>query len=206
MEQIMSIFSFIGQNASKIIPAGAAGAGFLGNWLNQRKTNERQNFLESLSKDPTKMNKYISGFEQPLSKGLTSGVENQVQAALGERGLSSSPTISADVYAQALAPYQQNEQQMAIQAAMNSLGIMPQTAGPTADTSMPLFMLMQALNKKPAPGVDYSSNYAPGTNLGNDGSSPGMSPTGLPSSAFSPFPTDIFNPDSMSSSVPVWGS
>lgn len=147
MQALTSIGSFLSTNASKLIPAGLAGGSFLSNWLNNRKMNERQNFLESLSKDPNKMNAYVSKFSKPLDRGLTTNVENQVQAVLGEKGLSSSPTITADVLAQALGPYQQQEQQMGINEAISSLGMMPTTTPPPSDPSMALMMLMQNMKK-----------------------------------------------------------
>ena len=75
------------------------------------------------SKNPTAISGLVNQLEQPLSKGLTSGVGNVVNASLAEQGLSQAPGIQSQVMAQALAPYQQNEQQMAITEALKAIGL-----------------------------------------------------------------------------------
>lgn len=119
----------------KLLGVGMGGGGFLSNWLQNRKYNSREDYLAGLAKNPVAMREYMSKFEKPLSQGLTKGVGNQVQAFLGERGLSESPTISSDVLAQALAPYQQQSQAMAGNEAFQALGLMPTTRPPQADLS-----------------------------------------------------------------------
>jgi len=125
------------------------GIGAVSNFLKSRQQNKYlqdqinyQKFLRSLSTDPAKMAQYISGFEKPLSKGLTSAVGNEAQAFGAERGLSTSPQIMAEIESQALAPYQMQEQQQAINAAMSSLGMpagtpqFPSDGGQTDLTSL----------------------------------------------------------------------
>lgn len=75
------------------------------------------------SKHPEAINALVKQFQQPLSAGLTSGVGNVVNASMAEQGLSQAPGIQSQVLAQALAPYQQNEQQMAIAEAMKAIGL-----------------------------------------------------------------------------------
>lgn len=128
MEAISGISQALGKLAP-LLQTGLAGGGFLSNWLQNRKTNANQDYLTKLGKDPVAMQAYMRKFQQPLSAGLTQNVGNQTQAFLGERGLSESPTISQDVLAQALAPYQQQEQKMGEDAAFQSLGLIP-TKGP----------------------------------------------------------------------------
>lgn len=137
------------QALATIIPAALSGAGFVGNWLNNRKVNQRQDFLSGLGENPSKMNAYVSQFQKPLAAGLTQSVGNATQAYLGERGESESPTISADVFAQALAPYQQQQQSMGINEALASLGLIPKTGNSASDVSGPLAMLMKNLGQKP---------------------------------------------------------
>jgi len=106
--------------------AGSAISSFLGNRQKNKYLTDQinyQKFLRSLSTNPAKMSQYVSGFQKPLDQGLVSGVNNQVQAFGAERGLSTSPQIMAEIEAQALGPLQQNQQQMAINEAMASLGI-----------------------------------------------------------------------------------
>ena len=125
------IASSIG-GAVKSNPLAAIGTGVSGltNFFKSRQQNEYlkkqldyQKFLSGLTSDPAKMSAYISGFEKPLSAGLTKGIENEVQAAGAERGLSTSPQIMSEILAQALGPYQLQEQQQAIAAAMHALGL-----------------------------------------------------------------------------------
>jgi hypothetical protein len=75
------------------------------------------------SKHPEAIAAMESGFEKPLSAGLTKGVGNVVNASLAEQGLSQAPGIQSQVLAQALAPYQQNEQQMALMETFKALGL-----------------------------------------------------------------------------------
>ena len=75
------------------------------------------------SKHPEAINALVKQFQQPLSSDLTSGVGNIVNASLAEQGLSQAPGIQSQVLSQALAPYQQNEQQMAISEAFKALGL-----------------------------------------------------------------------------------
>jgi hypothetical protein len=75
------------------------------------------------SKHPEAINALVKQFQQPLSAGLTAGTENVVNASLAQQGLSQAPGIQSQVLSQALAPYQQNEQQMAIAEAFKALGL-----------------------------------------------------------------------------------
>ena len=174
----MDAISSIGQVVGKLLPAALTGGGFINNLLTQRKTNERQNFVENAVKN---FPQYSQKFIQPLSKGLTSNVGNQVQGYLGERGLSMSPTITADVESQALAPFVQQNQQTGIQAALGSLGIMPGAPGQMTDTSGPLALLLKQLRSRPITPAPQPQN----TNAA---------------------PPDPFNLPAGSAQQPDWGS
>lgn len=133
-----SVFSKIG---GLVGGAGSAISSFLGNRQKNKYLTDQinyQKFLRSLSTDPAKMSQYVSGFEKPLDQGLVSGVNNQVQAFGAERGLSTSPQIMQEIEAQALGPLQQNQQQMAINEAMTSLGIPSGTPDFNGTASQPL--------------------------------------------------------------------
>src|ERR1700741_2348097 len=60
---------------------------------------------------------------QPLSLGLVQDVTSQVSGTLAERGLSQAPGIQATELATALAPYQQQNQQTALQLVLTRLGL-----------------------------------------------------------------------------------
>lgn len=139
-----------------IINPVSTGIGAVSNFLLNRKKSQLlnnqlayQKYVQSLAQNPAKMNAYVSSFEQPLSQGLVSGVGNAVQANLGEKGLSASPSIATDVMAQALAPYQQNEQQMAINEAFSALGLPSGAPLPQFDQPLNLSTMIQQLLKPP---------------------------------------------------------
>lgn len=154
MQALSNVGSFLKTNANTVIPGAATGAGFLSNWLAARRQRQRDQFVQNLVQNPAAMQKYVAGFQKPLAAGLSQGVGNQVQAFLGERGLSGTPGISADVLTQAEAPYIQQSQQQAINEALSSLGMMPKE-GPPANLSGTLALLMKGLSK--APGAPVSS-------------------------------------------------
>jgi len=126
MNSIGSILSSIGSAASsgggallgditkdplKAAALGLAGAGTISNYLQQGQQDALRNKI--LGQTPASTAAAIHGLEQPLSSGLISGVENQAQGYLGERGLNESPAVTTEVVSQALAPYLQQQQQQA---------------------------------------------------------------------------------------------
>lgn len=113
-----------------LLKLGTAGAGSIGNILASMKRNDvlntslnNQKNLMALANNPNALATNISKLERPLSAGLTSSVGNAVQGYLAERGLSESPGIASETLAQGLAPYQQQEQQMAINSYLSTLGL-----------------------------------------------------------------------------------
>ena len=123
-EVLSTIGTFLGSGAGKgLLTAGTAGGGLIQNILANREAQKKQSFVENLITDPKKWNAFVASKEQPLQAGLTADVARSTDAYGAERGLGSSPAVMKDVYAQALAPYVQNEQQMAQNAALQSLGI-----------------------------------------------------------------------------------
>lgn len=163
MDAISNVGQWFSKNAGTVVPGALAGGGFLSNWLANRRNQQRQNFLTNLAENPAAMSKYVAGFQKPLAAGLTQNVGNQVQGYLGERGLSGTPGVSADVLTQALAPFQQQEQQQAIQEAMGALGNVPGKFGSvpgssTSNLSGILAMLMKGLK----PGASSPVASIPG--------------------------------------------
>lgn len=75
------------------------------------------------AKNPGAISQLQQQFTQPLSQGLVKGTENVVNASLAEQGLSQAPGQQSQVLAQALAPYQQQEQQMALTEALKAIGL-----------------------------------------------------------------------------------
>jgi hypothetical protein len=123
-DMLSQLGSFLSSGAGKgLLTGGVAGAGLLQNFLANRQANQKQKFVQDLITNPAKFNQFVQGFDQPLSKGLTSEVARETDAYGATRGLGSSPAIMKDVYAQALAPSVMAEKNAAIQAALQSLGI-----------------------------------------------------------------------------------
>jgi hypothetical protein len=74
-------------------------------------------------KHPEVLANLTKQYERPLSTGLTTGVGNIVQAQMAERGLNMAPGIYGEVLSQALAPYQQKEQELALGMALKQMGL-----------------------------------------------------------------------------------
>src|SRR5882762_4833327 len=110
-----------GVNWQKLLSAGMAGSGIIGNVLASNKRNQvlnqqltDQRNLMALANNPTLLASKAAALERPLSSGLTSSVGNAVQGYLAERGLSQAPGIQAEALSQGLAPYKLQSQQMAM--------------------------------------------------------------------------------------------
>lgn len=158
MDGLSGIISSLGQNNNwqKLLTGGMAGAGEVGNILEQKKRMDYQNFVMSLLKDPAKLAQMAAKIQQPLSQGLQQSVGNEVQANMASRGLSQAPGIFAASESQALAPFQQQNQQTAMNAVLQSLGMPAGTFGQPTNMgpAMQLFMNQFKTPPKTAPAVD----------------------------------------------------
>lgn len=81
--------------------------------INQQTAAAQQNLFNTT---PQQAASQITSLTAPLNEQLVSSVSNPVQAYLAERGLSQAPGIQAQTLAQALAPYELQNQQTATQA------------------------------------------------------------------------------------------
>lgn len=165
----------------KILGLGSAGAGAIGNIFASNKRNQvlnqqltDQQNLMNIANNPQLLAQNIQSVERPLSNALTASVGNSVQGYLGERGLSQAPGITTEALAQGLAPFQQQQQQMAIQAYLQSLGLPAQAAARFLPypTSTPLNSLFQSLFKNTngtnnPPFGSGGGNGVPGTGVAN---------------------------------------
>src|SRR5262249_1839402 len=86
----------------------------------EKQAMDRANYY---AKHPEAIAALTSKLEQPLDQGLIKGVGNVVNASLAEQGLSQAPGIQSQVLAQALAPYKQTSQQMAMMEALKAIGL-----------------------------------------------------------------------------------
>lgn len=186
-----------GFNLGNLLKVGLAGAGLLGNYLNQRKIGQAtdqqlawQKFVQQTLSNPAAFQKFAAGYTQPLTAGLTQGVLNQDQAWLAQHGLSQSPAIAGDVVNQSLAPYIQQQQNQGIQNAINALGIgsNPQVLSLLQRNPANLTGLLQSLMKQP-------------------GQLPSPQSVGTTGGILQAQPTDINPPPSITASnTPDWGT
>jgi len=178
--------SFTGNSGANpllsLLQLGSGALGTVGNIQGDVSRNQVLNQQKNLTNKyanltPAQVTAGISGLEQPLSSGLTSGVGNLVSGQLAERGLSQAPGIQASSLAQALAPFQQQEQQMATNAYFQQLGLpissRPSPFGPfpqQTNTSSTWQSLFTPQNPS------YASTYGqPYGSMGSVG--PAMNPT-----------------------------
>jgi hypothetical protein len=127
MEAISSIGSAISNpNFLKALNVGSTVAGETGNIISgvqkgreiSALTNEQKRLLNM---SPESLSALVARGTAPLSAGLTQSVGNQVQGDLAERGLAEAPGIYAATESQALAPYQQQNQQIALDEILTKL-------------------------------------------------------------------------------------
>ena len=130
MEALGSLTQFLSSGAGsslfKIGELGLTGAGLAGNISAEKQQQDAYNLAkkqEQTLPDPTALAKQVSAATQPLNAGLVQGVENTVSGNLAEQGLSQAPGIQAATLAQALAPFEQQNQQQALQLVLTRLGL-----------------------------------------------------------------------------------
>ena len=122
------------------------------NMYNQYQNQQYQNQLRSFAQDPAKMNAYAAQFTQPLTAGLQTGVANNTQAYLAQRGLSDSPEIAQQVQAQAIAPYIQQNQQNGYQNALQALQVGGGAVNPNTQSANNISALAKAFAALSGPG------------------------------------------------------
>lgn len=144
-----------------LLGLGTAGAGTIGNIMNQKARSDQLGKISKAEKtlgNPTQLAEQVSAATQPLNEGLVQSVGNTVSGSLAERGLSQAPGIQGTELAQALAPFQQANQQTALQLVLERLGLPIQYAQAylgglpgNANISPILAMLMkQGMGKPPS--------------------------------------------------------
>jgi hypothetical protein len=184
MDAFSNIGKFFGSDAGqgllKAGEVGATGAGLIGNILNERQRSGELDYLkkqQAALADPTKLAQEVAAATQPLNRGLVQSVGNTVSADLAEKGLAEAPGIQATVLSQSLAPFEQANQNTALQLVMQRLGL-PISYAQTLLAGLPpnvnLAPLLALLNKGGTPsgnngGMDlsaltklYSSAQMPG--------------------------------------------
>ena len=139
------------------------------------------------AKNPQAISGLVTQMTQPLSQGLVKGTENIVNASLAQQGLSQAPGIQSQVLAQALAPYQQNEQQMALTEALKAIGLPGEALANIANINNPnaLAMLLKTILPNPQTPLQVQGGAIPQAADPTAGITIGPPPfdpvTGLPS-------------------------
>ena len=157
-DTLTQVGTFFGSTGGKAaLGGGAAGAGLLQSFFANREAQNKQKFVEQLITNPTKFASYIQGFEQPLQAGLTADINRNASAFGAEHGLGSSPGVMQNIEAQALAPYLQQQQQTAEQAALQSLGIY-ENSPTTKPVDISSILKMLQMGGQPQPNVTSGIN------------------------------------------------
>jgi hypothetical protein len=115
-----------GKALGEIAGIGATGAGLAGNIANERARSKELDYLkqqQAALANPTVLAQEVASATQPLNRALVESVGNQVSGTLAEQGLSQAPGIQATTLAQALSPFEQQNQQTALQLVLQRLGL-----------------------------------------------------------------------------------
>jgi hypothetical protein len=188
---------------ASILPAlqiGTAGSGLVGNIMNSVQQGNVASQAEKNAKlTPAQLGSQVASATQPLDRNLTNAINNQVQGDMASRGLAEAPGIFAATEGQALAPFQQAEQDRALQLILAKLGLPASTlaalrsgGGGMANLSPLLQMIMKQFpgassngasmpsqanllslfnpNPTPDPGLTPTNNWTGSTDL------PGIGP------------------------------
>lgn len=172
-EALSSIGTALGSTGGKAaLGLGTAGAGLIQNLIAYNKQKAIQDTLTN----PAKLSAMVAKETQPLSAGLTADIARSTDAYGAERGLGSSPYIMRDVYAQALAPVEQQQQNAALQAVLSQLGMAQKGAMQPVDITS----IFKALSGLPSSTSTYPTGVWTGGSVG------GVSDPGLATPSYMP--------------------
>jgi hypothetical protein len=76
--------------------------------------------IADISMNPQLLNQRINQFTRPLNQNLINSVTRATAPSIAERGLATAPGMSQQITAEALAPYEQQNQQMGTNLALQS--------------------------------------------------------------------------------------
>lgn len=159
MTQILgSLAGWLGSPAGKglgeVAGLGATGAGLVGNLLADRQRAQAAAAAKAnMNLSPQQLGTMVSGATQPLDRALVQAVTGNVNANLAEQGLSQAPGLIATATSQALAPYEQQNQQAALQLVLRKLGLPAEFAStipPNAQLAPLIAMLMKGFGTNPS--------------------------------------------------------
>lgn len=161
-----SLGSFFGPGggASALLPLaglGATGAGLIGNIQNDQERQQALNQAKAnAALTPSQLSSMVSQATQPLNSSLVQAITGQTNANLAEQGLSEAPGLIATATSQALAPFEQQNQNTALQLVMQKLGLPANYASlipPNSNMSQLLALLMR--NNNPYGGASQQTPF-----------------------------------------------
>ena len=145
----------------KLLLGGMLGSGEIGNILEERKRASYQNFLMDLIKHPEKLTAMVLKAQRPLDNSLVQAVTNRVQGDVASRGLSQAPGIFAAEESQAIAPFQQQNYDKAMQQVLASLGLPGGTFQQPQNLSPLLMQFLRLFGGKKGGGTDFNITTGP---------------------------------------------
>ena len=138
------------KTAAPALTGVSAAGGLIGNILNSITRGKAIGQLEKAENlSPSALAERVRGATQPLNQGLVEAVQNRVQADMASRGLAQAPGVFAAEESQALAPYQQQNQQTALNLILRQLGIPAEILQSTGGGSDVTSQLMQLMLRNP---------------------------------------------------------
>lgn len=146
-----------GKGLGELAGLGATGAGLVGNLVTDKQRADAAKLAEANAKlTPQQLGAMVSGATQPLNQGLVQAVTNTTNANLAEQGLSEAPGLIATATSQALAPFEQQNQNTALQLVMQKLGLpaeFARTIPPNANMAPLLALLMKGFGSGSSPST-----------------------------------------------------
>jgi hypothetical protein len=144
-----------GKGIGTLAELGATGAGLAGNLSADKQRQDAASAAKAnMNLTPQQLAQMVSGAQQPLNAALVQAVTGNVNANLAEQGLSQAPGLIATAESQALAPFQQMNQQTAMQLVLQKLGLpaeFARTIPPNSNLAPLLAMLFKGGNPTPTP-------------------------------------------------------
>jgi hypothetical protein len=146
--QVGNFFSSgAGKGLETLAGLGATGAGLAGNLSAEAQRSAAASAAQkNMNLTPQQLAAQVSAAQQPLNAGLVQAITGNVNANLAEQGLSEAPGLIATAQSQALAPFEQQNQQAALQLVLQKLGLPAEflkTIPPNAQLGPLLAMLMK---------------------------------------------------------------
>ena len=184
-EILGNIGSFFGSPAGKgleeVAGIGATGAGMVGNLMADRQRAQAASLAQkNANLTPQQLSEMVKQGTQPLNAGLVQAVTGNVTSNLAEQGLSEAPGLIATAESQALAPFQQMNQQTALQLVLSKLGLpaeFARTIPPNVDMSKLIALLMNRGGSPPAGALQGAPFPTPPPPI-SDANTPGGGPVG----------------------------